>query len=102
MTTTFQERIFSAVGYIGILFLVPLLLMKDSQYAQFHGKQSLALFIAWVINALINVIPVLGWIVSFFGSLLLCVLMVLGVIKAYTGEKWKMPYVHRLVEKLNL
>lgn len=99
---SFEERFFSAIGYIGVLFLIPLLLRKESRYCQFHGKQGLALFIAWGVNTVILIIPFFGMIISFVGSILLFILSVLGVIKAYLGEEWKMPYIHELVKKLKL
>lgn len=97
-----EERFFSAIAYVGILFLIPLLLKKDSKYSQFHAKQGLVLFIAWAINSVIVIIPILGWIVSFVGSIVLFVLSILGVLKAYSGEEWKMPYIHEFARKLNI
>jgi hypothetical protein len=44
-----DNRVMAAIGYLGILFLVPLLVKKDSPFAQFHAKQGLALFVFAVI-----------------------------------------------------
>ena len=97
-----ENRIISAIGYIGVLFLLPLLMKRDSDYAQYHGKQGLALFLAWTINSVIAIVPIIGWTVAFFGSILLLVLSFLGILKAYAGEYWEMPFVRVLSKKLNL
>ena len=33
-----ENKLIAAVGYLGILFLIPLLAKKDSPFAQFHAK----------------------------------------------------------------
>ena len=48
----------AALSYLWILFLVPLLLKRDSKFAQFHAKQGLVLFI---IEFLVW-IPFIGWL----------------------------------------
>ena len=40
-----SSKFFAAVGYLNVLCFVPLLLKKESKFAQFHGKQALVLFI---------------------------------------------------------
>lgn len=97
-----ENRLISAIGYIGILCLIPLLLKKDSQFAQFHGRQGLVLVIGWVINFLIGIIPILGWILSFFGTIALVILSVLGIIKSLNGEYWEAPYVSEYAKKLKI
>lgn len=99
---TSEEKIFSAIGYIGILFLIPLVLKRDSAFAQHHAKNGLVLFLAWVISWVVGIIPVLGWIAAFFFSIFLIVLTILGVIKALAGEMWEMPYLSKYVKKLKI
>lgn len=41
-----DEVICSALAYIGILFLVPLIVAKDSKFALYHANQGLVLFLA--------------------------------------------------------
>jgi len=97
-----QNKIIAAIGYIGVLCLIPLLLKQDSQYAQFHGKQGLLLFIGWVVNTFIAVVPIIGWIVSFFGAISLLILTVLGILKSLKGEYWEMPYIGEYTKKINI
>ena len=97
-----DNRVIAAIGYIGILALVPLVLKKDSDYAQFHGKQGLVLVIAWVINFIIGIFPFIGWIIAFFVSIGLVILSVMGILKALQGEYWTMPYLGQYTKKIKL
>lgn len=97
-----DNKLLAAIGYLGILCLLPLLLKKDSEFAQYHGKQGLVLLIAWVIVSFINIIPILGWLAWFVLSIIFFVLMVTGVIKALQGEYWQMPVLGAYAKKINL
>ena len=97
-----DSKAFAAIGYIGILCFVPLLLKKDSPYAQFHGKQGLVLFIAEVIIFFINIIPVLGQLVWLIGSVLFLTLSILGLLKAWNGESWELPILGEYAKKIKL
>jgi uncharacterized membrane protein len=97
-----ENKIIAAIGYIGILCLVPLLLKPKSQFAKFHGKQGLILTIGWVINFFISIIPVLGWILGFIGTIALVILSILGILKALSGEYWEMPYLSEYAKKINI
>ena len=97
-----DDRFIAAIGYVGILCIVPLLLKKDSPYSQHHGKQGLVLLIAWMVLWVGNVIPVLGQMVWMIGSLVLLVLMILGIINALNGKLWEMPVLGAYAKKLKL
>lgn len=100
-----QNKVFGILAYIGILFLVPLLAAKDSQYARFHTNQGIVLFIAEIIlgvlasiiTAIFSWIPFIGWIISaligtVFGILAL-IYMILGIVNACSGEPKKLPVI---------
>jgi uncharacterized membrane protein len=86
-----DERFLSAIGYLGILCLVPLLLKKNSAYCQHHGKQGLVVLIVWCLLWVSNVVPVLGQIVWAIGAVMLVILMILGVVNASNGKMWTCP-----------
>jgi fumarate reductase subunit D len=97
-----DNKVVAALGYLGILCLIPLLVKKDSQYAQFHGKQGLVLFIAEVIISFINVIPVLGQLIWFFAVVGFIMVSVIGVLKTLKGEWWKIPVLYDYSKKINI
>ena len=59
------KRIMSAISYIGILSLLPIVLRPKSEYVRFHARQGLALFITEIIFTLIWIIPLIGWVIGF-------------------------------------
>lgn len=97
-----ENKLIAALSYLGILVLVPLLAKKESPFCQFHAKQGLVLLIAWIIVGFVAVIPILGWIVSIFGSLFLFVLFILGLVNALGGQAKELPVIGQFGEKFNL
>jgi uncharacterized membrane protein len=109
-----EGKTLAAVGYLGILFLVPLLAQKENPYCQHHGKQGAVLFGLEVIGAIVLIIasvilgfvPCAGWLISlilwlaFWGCAL--GLSVWGIVMAMKGEYWDMPVLAPLAKKLNL
>lgn len=97
-----ENRLIAAIGYLGILCLFPLLLKKDSAFAQHHGKQGLVILIAWVLLWVGNIIPVLGQIVWVLGSIALLILIILGIINALNGKMWEMPVLGKYAKEIKL
>lgn len=100
-----NDVIMGVLAYLGILCLIPLLAAKDSQFAQFHAKQGVTLFIIeiglvvlqWVIGfialmggfgffALISLLVWLVWI----GAL---VLSIIGIINAVGKKMTPLPII---------
>ena len=88
-------KILSAIGYIGLLFLVPYLVKPKDKFAVFHANQGLLLLIATVvINAIGSIIPVIGWFIILpLGGIFTLVLFILGVISALKGEEKRLPLI---------
>jgi len=97
-----DNKIIASLSYIFILCLVPLLLQKKSVYAQFHARQGLTITVAWFALWVFGIIPILGWIVAFFGNILLLVVSIAGVIKTLSGEAWEIPFIYEWSKKWNL
>ena len=75
--------------------------LKKDDFAKFHVKQSLVLLIANVLaNAILMVLPVLGWILIPFLNLFIIVLAIKGMITAINGEKKELPYIGKYASKL--
>ncbi|NQV89068.1 MAG: hypothetical protein HQ488_01985 [Parcubacteria group bacterium] len=97
-----DDRLIAAIGYLGILCLIPLLLKKESAFAQHHGKQGLVLLIAWVVLWIGNIVPILGQIVFSLGSIVLVILIILGMVNAIDGKMWNMPILGKYAKNLKL
>lgn len=100
-----DENIEGALCYLGwwLTGLIFYLLEKDNKFVKFHAMQSIFVFFAFfLLGIIINVLgwffwPLFwfSWIVWLLGVVLWLVLM----IKAYQGEKFKLPIVGDLAEK---
>jgi uncharacterized membrane protein len=85
------------IGPLGIIFFV---IEKDSKFVKFHGMQSFILSVALiVIFTILGIIPVLGWIVAALLSVVVFVLWIFLMYKAFSGEMYKLPYIGDLAEK---
>lgn len=97
-----ENKLLAAIGYVGILCLIPLLAKKDSAFCQFHGKQGLVLFVIWLVLSMINVLPVLGQLIWVLGSIVLLVLVILGIVHALNGEEWELPVLGKYAKQIKL
>jgi len=93
------------LGWItGIVFLV---LEKESKFVRFHAMQSIATFlplmiIAWIIGWTVMLIPFAGWAIGGAIStliwILVLILWLILMFKAYQGEMYKLPIVGDFAE----
>lgn len=82
------------VGWItGLIFL---LVEKDNKKIRFHAMQSIVTFGACT---LISMIPIIGWMLSPLVWLVAFILWLVLIVKAYQGEKFKLPVVGDFAEK---
>ena len=84
------------VGFVtGIIFL---LVEKENKFVRFHAMQSTLLFVGIVlVNIVLNMIPLLGFIVGVVVVIpLSAVLWLLLMFKAYQGEEFKLPLVGQM------
>jgi len=93
-STNSDSNLMAALSYVWILSVVMLIIKKDDEFVKFHARQGLILFIV----SFIGVIPVIGW----FIWLIVVVFEIIGFIKALSGERYKVPVVGDIAEKINL
>lgn len=76
------------------IFFLPLLTdAKDSPFAKFHANQSLVLVLGWFVIMFVNIIPLLGQLIWFIGSIALFVFWIMGLINASKGEMKELPLI---------
>jgi uncharacterized membrane protein len=97
-----ENKVIAAIGYLGILCLVPLLGKKDSPFAQFHGKQGLVLFIAGMLIGVVAIIPFLGWLIAMVGGIAIFIFWIMGVMNALGGKMVPLPIIGQYADKINL
>jgi uncharacterized membrane protein len=86
------------VGWVtGLIFLI---MEKENQFVRFHAMQSIAVFGAiTVADIILRFIPIIGWIIAWLIGILAFVLWIILMLKAYRGQKYKLPWVGDFAEK---
>lgn len=94
----------------GIIFL---LIEKTNDVVRWHAAQSIVFGVVWIVlwvvftilsTILGTVIPIIGWLISLVVWLVLAlggfILWVVCLIKGYSGEKWRMPFLAQYADKV--
>ncbi len=86
------------LGFVtGLIFL---LIEKNNKFVRFHALQSIATFGSiFVAQWVVAFVPVMGPLVSGLLSIAAVVLWIVLMVKAYQGEKYKLPYLGDIAEK---
>lgn len=98
------------LAYLGILALIPLLIKKDDREVQWHAKNGLFLFIAyivvyivlWGVQWAVQDLMGLGCIFGILGCALwiaYLVLIIMAIMKAVKGQRLRIPFVSDLADK---
>ncbi len=82
------------LGWIsGLVFF---LVEKEDKEIRFHAAQSVIFFGALTV---ISFVPLIGWIISPFLGIVGLVGWIILMVKAYQGEKFRLPVIGDLAEK---
>ena len=101
-----QNKNIAWLSYMGILFLIPMLARKYSDFCQYHVKQGATLFCLYLVYTIANriflvivdaILPVsvyslFSWLFSLIG-LAFFVVAILGIVNAAGGRKKPLPIV---------
>lgn len=80
--------------------LVFILLEHESKFVRFHAAQSVIVFgVLSIASAILSSIPVIGWIFGAGLGIVMLVLWIMLMVKAYRGEKYKIRWAGDLAEK---
>jgi len=97
-----QENVASLLCYLGfwVSGIIFIMIEPSNRTVRFHAFQSIIVF------ATLNIayyvfwfVPVFGWIVNSLLGALAFILWVVLMVRAYQGQKWKLPVIGRLAEK---
>ena len=91
------------LAYVTFIPAIIFLLLEPysrNRFIRFHSFQCIFLSVAlFVIHIVLMFIPIIGWLISLFVSLGALVLWIVLLIKAYQGQKFKVPFIGDLAEK---
>src|SRR6266480_3916566 len=114
-TTGLPSNVAAAIACIpligGIIFYV---LEKRDSFVRFYAMQSIIFGAAWflfnivsaVVHAVFGAIPGIGGILVFFWAIIAAlvhlaflVIMIIAIVKAFTGVRWDIPYIGPIARK---
>ncbi len=102
-----ENKVKAILACIPIVGLILLFVEKDDDFVRYYGAQytivGAAGMVLPIVMGILAIIPVLGWIIACMApivSLAVLVLVVMGMIKANSGEKFQIPLVHEYALKL--
>jgi uncharacterized membrane protein len=101
-STGLEENVAGLLCYVAwwVTGLIFFLIEKDSKFVKFHAMQSIITFGAlMIIGYILWMIPGLGWTLGGIIWILEIILWIVLMIKAYQGEKFKLPVIGDLAEK---
>jgi len=86
------------LGWVtGLIFFI---LEKENKFVRFHAMQSIVTFGAITVASIVlSFIPFIGWILGWLLSVLGFVLWIILMIKAYQGQRFKLPWAGNFAEK---
>ncbi len=110
-----DTKLFAAISYLSILFVVPWVVKRDDKFVAFHIKQGMGLFLAevviwvalWLVEALLTTIfsyRATGFIVLLnqIVWLLIAAMSILGIYYAAQGKTKPLPYMEPITKNIKL
>ena len=90
-----SNKVFAALSYLGILFVLPYIFCQEDKFAKFHAKQGLMLFIFDIVAGIIGDLTGIGWALSLFN--LYCIYK--GMTGALAGTMEELPIIGKFASK---
>ena len=102
-TAGLTDNIAGMLAYVTIIPAIVFLLLEPynrNRFIRFHSFQCIFLCIVLVvIHVVLLAVPIIGWAISIFVNLGALVLWIVLLLKAYQGQKFKLPVIGDLAEK---
>jgi len=81
----------------GVIFMI---IEKENRFVRFHALQSILVSAAVIVlNIALNLVPLLGLLLSFVLSAAAFILWIVLMVKAYQGQMFKLPVIGDMAEK---
>lgn len=92
------SRFWAGMGYLSFLCFFPLFLKRNDDFALFHARQGLVLFVAWLILIAASIFPILGGVVWDIGHLIVFLLSLVGIFNAASGARRGLPVIGKVAQ----
>jgi len=91
-----EGKALAVISYFWLISLIVLLVKKDNEFVLFHAKQGFVLSLLYTLFFTIPILRFITWILGMIGILF----AIIGAVKAYSGETWKMPFLGDFAQKI--
>jgi len=92
---------FLAVLLSIIGFVIALIVKRNNMYVMYYAKQSLVLFIGWIIVSVIAALPFIGWFLAPILWVILIILWIVALVYSLSGQMKNIPIVSDLADKFD-
>jgi uncharacterized membrane protein len=98
------DNVAGALAYVTVIPAIAFLIMdpyNKREFVRFNAFQCICLAVCWVVLMFIcGIIPILGWFVLLpIVGLTMLITIILCIVKAYSGVKFKVPVIGNFAEK---
>ena len=83
------SKLFGALSYLSILWVLPFIFTPNDYFARFHARQGLKLFVLGIIADVVGGLTGFGWVISLFRLYLIYK----GMSNALNGRDEPLPYI---------
>lgn len=100
-TVSKKSKILAVISYIPFppLFLVTLFAAPHDSFAEFHGKQGLAIFLASFVVWILSLIPLIA-IAAYLCVIALIVADIIAIVQSFLGRRWNIPVLGRYAQRI--
>ncbi len=110
-----EDKVFAALSYISVMFIIPLILRHDQDEVYFHARQGMVLFgaevVVWFVlfmleSFVVALMPTTSFgLVSVLGAaawILFVALSMIGIYFIFRNKKWEMPILGKIAKKIEV
>ncbi len=88
------------LSYLGLLFLIPLLVKPENSFCKHHAKQGLVITLLWIVVLILS--PFIN-ILDSLAFLAIIVISIIGIVQSLSGNYWKAPLgIYQLSQKFKI
>lgn len=91
-----DKKVTNVVAYLTWVGLVIAFVIGDREGSKFHINQSLVIWLVGTVAGLLNVVPLVGGLISVVGGLFCAVCWFIGIINAIQGIEKPVPLLGQI------
>src|SRR5699024_9379384 len=105
---TDDERMMAMLIYLVSLFttiigplIIWLIKREESDFVDYHGKESMIFLFSFAISSVVSTLSMIILLASVLISIVgivYCIYTIIAIMKAYSGERYRIPLVIRLIK----